>query len=207
MIKSIEAKLLHLQSIQNLLAPYRYLYCVDLEATCDDVGASESPRPLAVIPDQMETIEIGLVVIDLETLEVVDDFQRFVRPRINPVLTDFSKALTSIQQADVDGASTYAEVGQELRAFIARYPDAAWASWGDYDARQLERDAGFAACPSLLSGLQHFNVRKWHKGLYDDQPKSLKQTVESLGLVWQGTYHRGIDDARNVASIIKEMLG
>ena len=73
---SIEAKLLHLQAIQNLLAPYRYLYCVDLEATCDEVGESESPRPLAVVPDQMETIEIGLVVIDLETLEVVDEFQR-----------------------------------------------------------------------------------------------------------------------------------
>ncbi len=78
---------------------------------------------------------------------------------------------------------------------------------GDYDARQLERDAGFAACPSLLEGLPHFNVRKWHAGLYSDLPKSLKQTVESLGLVWLGTYHRGIDDARNVASIIKEMLG
>lgn len=107
----------------------------------------------------------------------------------------------------MDNAGTYIEVGQELAAFIARYPDAAWASWGDYDARQLERDARFAACPSLLSGLPHFNVRKWHKGLYDDQPKSLKETVESLGLVWEGTYHRGIDDARNVASIIKEMLG
>lgn len=35
---SIQAKLLHLQSIQNLLAPYRYLYSVDLEATCDEVG-------------------------------------------------------------------------------------------------------------------------------------------------------------------------
>lgn len=78
---------------------------------------------------------------------------------------------------------------------------------GDYDARQLGRDPRFAACPSLLSGLQHLDVRKWHTGPYDDQPKSLKQTVEWLGLVWQGTYHRGIDDARNVASIVKEMLG
>ncbi|MNC20752.1 hypothetical protein D3C75_687150 [compost metagenome] len=55
---SIEAKLHHLQAIQNLLAPYRYLYCVDLEATCDEIGQSESPRPLVVAPDQMETIEI-----------------------------------------------------------------------------------------------------------------------------------------------------
>jgi len=125
---SIEAKLLHLQAIQNLLAPYRYLYCVDLEASCDEIDESESPRPLAVVPDQMETIEIGLVVIDLETLEIVDEFQRFVRPQINPLLTDFCKKLTSIQQADVDSAGTYVEVGQELGAFIERYPDAAWAS-------------------------------------------------------------------------------
>lgn len=102
----------------------------------------------------METIEIGLVVIDLETLEIVDEFQRFVRPQINPTLTDFCKKLTSIQQADVDcSAGTYVEVGQELGTLIARYPNAAWASWGDYDARQLERDAGLAACPSLLSSL------------------------------------------------------
>ncbi|VVP59888.1 hypothetical protein PS850_06142 [Pseudomonas fluorescens] len=204
---SIRAKLHDLQAIQNLLAPYRYLYCVDLEATCDEVGESESPRPLAVVPDQMETIEIGLVVIDLETLEIVDEFQRFVRPQINPLLTDFCKELTSIQQADVDNARTYVEVGQELGAFIAQYPNAAWASWGDYDARQLGRDAGFIGCPALLSGLPHFNARKWHKGLYDNQPKGLKQTVEAMGLAWQGTYHRGIDDARNVASIVKEMLG
>lgn len=203
---SIQAKFLHLQAIQNLLAPYRYLYCVDLEATCDEVGESESPRQLAVVPAQMETIEVGLVVIDLETLEIVDEFQRFVRPQINPILTDFCKQLTSIQQADVDGAGTYVEAGQELAAFVARYPNAAWASWGDYDARQLERDAGFAACPPLLEGLPHFNARKWHAGLYDNRPKSLKQTVESLGLVWMGTYHRGIDDAKNVASIVKEML-
>lgn len=203
---SIETKLLHLQSIQNLLAPYRYLYCVDLEATCDEVGESDASRPLLVVPDQMETIEIGLVVIDLETLEFVDEFQRFVRPQINPLLTDFCRTLTSIQQADVDSAGTYAEVVQELGALIAQYPNAAWASWGDYDARQLERDAGFAACPSLLEALPHFNARKWHAGLYDNRPKSLKQTVEAMGLVWHGTYHRGIDDARNVASIVKEML-
>lgn len=125
---SIEAKLVHLQAIQSLLAPYRYLFCVDLEATCDEVDESESPRPLVVVPDQMETIEIGMVVIDLESLEIVDEFQRFVRPQINPTLTNFCKELTSIQQADVDSARTYQEIGEELRTFAARYPDAAWAS-------------------------------------------------------------------------------
>jgi 3'-5' exoribonuclease 1 len=121
---NINAKLLHLQGIQNILAPYRYLYCVDLEATCDEVEEWESPRTLEVVPDEMETIEIGLVVIDLETLEVVDEFQRFVRPQINPLLTNFCQKLTSIRQADVESASTYQETGQVLGEFISRYPNA-----------------------------------------------------------------------------------
>lgn len=85
------------------------------------------------------------MAIDLETLEILDEFQRFVRQQINPILTDFCKKLTSIQKADVDSAETYMEVDQELEAFIARYPNAAWASWSDFDAKQLERYAEFAA--------------------------------------------------------------
>lgn len=92
---SIEAKLLHLQAIQNLLAPYRYLYCVDLEASCDEVGESESPRPLTVDLDQIETIEIGLVMIDLESLEIVDEFQRFV------CTSDQSHPYRLLQKADI----------------------------------------------------------------------------------------------------------
>lgn len=50
----------------------------------------------------METIEIGLVVIDLESLEIVDEFQRFVRPQIHATLTDFCKKLTlSFDQVEV----------------------------------------------------------------------------------------------------------
>lgn len=90
--------------------------------------------------------------------------------------------------------------------FTKRYPNAAGTSWVDYDARQLERDSGLAGCPSLLESLPHFNARKWHVGLYDNRRKSLKQTVVSLVLVWLGSYHRRIDDARNMASIVKEIL-
>lgn len=69
----------------------------------------------------METIEIGLEVIDLEALEIVDAFQRFVRPQINSFLAEFCKELTFIRQANVDGARTCIEAGRELGAFVARY--------------------------------------------------------------------------------------
>lgn len=114
----IEAKFLHLQAIPNLLAPYRYLYCVDLEATCDEVEESEPPRQLAVVPDQIETIEIGLVVLDLESLEIVDEFQRFVRPQINPTLKPGLEARRSDSDIKRQSDSFSAMTGFVLDAHI-----------------------------------------------------------------------------------------
>ncbi|MGV8864544.1 MAG: hypothetical protein ACOH2T_25695 [Pseudomonas sp.] len=74
--------------------------------TCDEVDEAESPTQLTATPDQMETIEIGLVVIDLESLEIVDEFQRFVRPQITPTPASLCQKLTPIQQAGVDSAGT-----------------------------------------------------------------------------------------------------
>ncbi len=197
----------HLQAVRDALSPFRFLLCVDLEATCDELPEdAPAQAKLVVEPDQMETIEIGLVVVDLHSFEVVDEFQRFVRPSINPTLTAFCKSLTSIEQHHVDGAETYQEVQEELVAFTARYPSAAWASWGDYDAKQLARDAGLNNCPAMLHGLQHHNAKKWHWKICDCRPVGLKPATEAMGLLWQGTYHRGIDDARNLALIIKKLL-
>lgn len=70
-----------------------------------------SQRPLELVLNQLVTIEIGLVVIGLETLEIVDEFQRLVRPQIHPIPTVFCKKLTSIQQVEVNSAGTYLEVG------------------------------------------------------------------------------------------------
>ncbi|MNC19028.1 hypothetical protein D3C75_669530 [compost metagenome] len=58
--------------------------------------------------------------------------------------------------------------------------------FGDKERNCLTRPLSsqlFNARPSLLANLQHFNARKWHKGLYDTQPKSLKQTVGDARLI------------------------
>ena len=132
----------------------------------------------------METSEIDLVVTDLESLEIVDEFQSFVRPQINYILTEFFRQLTSIQQADIDGAGIYVEVGQKLGAFIARYPNAAWHRGVAMMQGSLSETQGLLRALPYSKVCYIFNARKWHAGLYDNRPKGLKQTVETLGLVW-----------------------
>ena len=155
----------------------------------------------------METIEIGLAVIDLSSLRVVDEFQSFVRPILHPVLTDFCRELTTITQSNVDTAPGYAGVALMLDTFLEAYPNSIWCSWGDYDYKQLQKDAWRLNREPMLKGMLHTNLKKWHWKVFDCRALGLQPAVEMLGLEWEGTYHRGIDDARNLANVAIHMLG
>jgi hypothetical protein len=54
----------------------------------------------------MEIIEIGAVMLD-EKYKDVREFDTFVRPIANPVLSTFCTQLTTIQQSNIDGAPPF----------------------------------------------------------------------------------------------------
>ena len=204
----------HLQAFRELLGNTRYLLCVDLEATCDEFPAGLTDEQklehrLLVQRDEMETIEVGAVVLDLHHAAAnVSEFCRFVRPVLNPVLTDFCKSLTTIDQVDVDSAGTYAEVKQELDEYLAPFKadGLMWCSWGDYDAKQLAIDADRNGCSPMLEDVPHTNAKKWHWKVLSCKAMSLRPAVEDADIEWTGQYHRGIDDARNLGLLVGEIL-
>ena len=72
---------------------------IDVEATTSDDGSL--PKR------EMETIEIGAVLVDLATLATVDEHQTFVRPVRHPRLHPFCTRLTTITQDMVDAAPLF----------------------------------------------------------------------------------------------------
>jgi len=60
---------------------YSKYLIVDLEATCSNDNSIERAH--------MEIIEIGAVMIQGQTLEVIDEFQTFIKPVRTPKLTAF----------------------------------------------------------------------------------------------------------------------
>lgn len=82
---------------------------VDLEATCEKDNKAF----------QNEIIEIGAVKVS-ETLQALDKFSSFVKPILNPVLSDFCKELTSITQEDIDKADTFPLVFQRFLDWIGK---------------------------------------------------------------------------------------
>ena len=181
-----------------MTAPRFYLV-IDLEATTSDDGS--------LPPSQMETIEIGAVLADAQTLAVVDEFQSFVRPVRRPRLLPFVTTLTGITQAMVDGAPLFPEAFTALRSRLIdhRHP-LVFGSWGRFDRIQFERDCTLHGVPNNMP--PHLNLKTEFTKVQGLKKKpGMAEALKLCGLPLEGAHHRGIDDARNITRMLPWIVG
>ena len=168
----------------------------DLEATCWERGAD---------PARMEIIEIGAVILASAAGEVTSEFGEFVRPILEPVLSEFCTRLTGIQQLDVESASTFVEVFPRFVDWIGFRPYVL-CSWGAYDLRQFQIDCKRhdLSIPDELA--RHVNLKQLFAGQQGIRPCGMKDALRRLGIPLEGDHHRALDDARNIAKIARFVL-
>lgn len=184
-----------------------FLLVVDLEATCDDTGTI--PR------FEMETIEIGAVLLAIGTFQPVAELATFVRPVRHPILSRFCRELTTIQQTDVDRAPRFPEAFAQLRGLVMNHggpSEVLFASWGDYDKNQLRQDVRYhhLGQSGWESGGfdQHLNLKRAFSETVNMTKKlGMRQALARVNLEPLGTHHRGIDDARNIARLAPFIIG
>jgi hypothetical protein len=83
-----------------------------------------------------------------KTFEIIDTFADFVRPERHPVLSDFCRGLTHIEQDQVASAAPFAAVWPRFAAWIGGPLEAVtFASWGAYDFAQLRRQVRALGAP------------------------------------------------------------
>ncbi|MCY1337125.1 Exonuclease [compost metagenome] len=172
---------------------------IDLEATTEEGG-----WPVA----EMEVIEIGASLVDAGGREL-DHFQRFVRPLRRPCLTAFCRELTHITQASVDGAAPFPSVWAQFERWLAAHGErlAGWASWGDYDRRQLEQEWRQHGQDSLLARLPHLNLKQRFAEMRQlPRPVGLNAALQLAGFNFHGQQHRALEDARNTARLMPLVL-
>jgi 3'-5' exoribonuclease 1 len=180
---------------------YTHILVVDLEATCCDLHSI--PR------HQMETIEIGAVMVDLATLSIVDEFQTFIKPRRHPILTDFCLQLTSITQAQVDTAPTFPAAIDLWQPWLMQFEHTIFGSWGDYDRKQFQQDSKHHRIdlPYPVSS-NHVNLKEIFSQAQGLGTRyGMAQALNLSHIELTGTHHRGIDDARNISKILPYILG
>lgn len=177
----------------------RYYLVIDLEATTSEDGSLPAL--------EMETIEIGAVLVDARTFEAVDEFQSFVQPVRHPTLLPFVTELTSIRQQDVDDAPLFPEAFEALhRTLIDPRRPLIFASWGNYDRLQLERDCTLHSIENNMP--PHLNLKARFSDVQGLRKRyGMRGALNLCGLRLEGTHHRGIDDARNIARMLPWIIG
>ncbi len=172
------------------------LVVVDIEATC-----WKNNPPLG---EQNEIIEIGVCLLNLQTLERSDKRSILVKPSRSKV-SKFCTELTSLTQEQVDTGITYAEACEILQnEFDA--PNRLWGSWGDYDRKMFVQQCDSFFVPYPFSD-KHVNL----KALFTEKLALKKQVgmagaIKMTGLPLEGTHHRGDDDAWNIARLTAYVL-
>ena len=171
----------------------RPIFIVDVEATC-----WENRGHYTI--DQTEIIEIGCVLATPDG-KVLDEFCTFVRPVMDPILSDFCTQLTSINQGEVDEAPSFREAMHIFDAWIAGRPGV-WGSWGNYDHRAFASMEQRFLSDATFLGMQHVNLKKAWKKTTGHPRTGLRSALAFHNLEFLGTHHRGIDDARNMARLL-----
>jgi inhibitor of KinA sporulation pathway (predicted exonuclease) len=87
------------------------------------------------------------------------------------------------------------------------YPfgDSLFCSWGDYDRKQFLQDCEYhrVAYP-FPSG--HLNLKaEFSCTLGRKKRLGIAEAVRHLGMSFEGSHHRGLDDARNIARIVRRV--
>uniref|UniRef100_A0AAY4C0Q3 3'-5' exoribonuclease 1 n=1 Tax=Denticeps clupeoides TaxID=299321 RepID=A0AAY4C0Q3_9TELE len=184
---------------------YDFICVVDFEATCEE---SNPPGFLH------EIIEFPIVLVNTRTAHIVDTFQEYVKPELNPKLSDFCTQLTGITQEMVDQADTFGNVLRRVVTWLQerelgtkyRYALLTDGSWDMSKFLNMQCKISRIKHPKFAK--KWINIRKSYGNFYKvprTQTK-LSSMLEKLGLQYEGRPHCGLDDSRNIARIATRML-
>ena len=105
---------------QEKFISVEYFVALDFEATCIEENGPNYPH---------EIIEFPAVLVEVETGKTIAKFHSYVRPRINPLLSEFCTKLTGISQSQVDNAPYFPAVFKMFQEWLVennllvRYPN------------------------------------------------------------------------------------
>jgi inhibitor of KinA sporulation pathway (predicted exonuclease) len=170
---------------------------VDVESTC---WKGQWPPPGQI----SEIIEVGLCVVDVDRLERIEKRCILVRP-VRSEISPFCTELTTLKAEDFVTAGTLADAVSILKREY-RSLERLWVSWGDYDRNQFHKCCKELTVPYPF-GPRHMNVKTLFGVAYGDKKElGLDEACERIGMPLEGTHHRGVDDAWNIAGILCRLL-
>jgi sporulation inhibitor KapD len=168
-----------------------YLF-LDFEFTMSEAGE----RGRDFFP---EIIEAGVVSVRDGRLE--ETFCSYVRPEVNPVLTERCKEFLGISQEEVDAGIPFAKLLDKLRTLSD--PETAVVTWGNMDLYILRKMCDRFGMPYPFAGGE-IDLSMEYKKFYGDRNQTgLMKALSEYGRTTDRRHHRALDDALTAYEIFQ----
>jgi inhibitor of KinA sporulation pathway (predicted exonuclease) len=151
-----------------------------------------------------EVVQIGAVKLDAASLKEVDAFEVLVKPRVNPILSDYLVALTGIDNKQL--AARGVDFITAHRAFLDF--TAAGRTWAHgRDDLILAGNLKLYGWDGALPVLSYSNAIPWFAAQgVDLKGKRACDVAEAAGAIFEGRKHDALADARGVAAGFAAMI-
>ena len=151
-----------------------------------------------------ELVQIGAVKVNAESFAVEAEIDLLVRPRINPMLSDYFVSLTGITNQDIAGRGI--DFAMAYRAFLKFAEGCTTLAFGTdnlifEDNIRLYGLQGFGAPPPFI------NLRPWFNAHGVETAKLHSCDVGPvLGVAFEGRQHNALADTHSLIAGIKVLL-
>ncbi|XP_014468220.1 PREDICTED: ERI1 exoribonuclease 3 [Dinoponera quadriceps] len=186
----------------EIVRNFEYLLVMDFEATCEK---DQMFRP-------QEIIELPCAVLSTRDWNVKDIFHEYIRPRIHPKLTPFCTELTGIMQDMVENQPSFPDVFSRFCEWLAKrgYFDesdkSTFVTCGNWDLKVMlpnQCNLDDIALPDQFK--QWIDLKHTFSEFVMYYPRSLQDMLARLNLPLQGRLHSGIDDVKNMITVIQAL--
>lgn len=155
-----------------------------------------------------EIIQIGAVkVTTMGGMTETGSMNRYVRPSINPVLSDYIIGLTGIRQSDIDDKGVpFANAMKEFAAFIGDDTGQIICHGDDFEI--LIQNCELNNTPFSLNDKTFVDLKPcFHAALgYPEESVCSCDLGEAFGLENRGKHHDALADSRTVMKVLDHLV-
>ncbi len=157
----------------------------------------------------MEVVQVGMAFFDFHENKYLKKISKYIRPKTNPILSNYCENLLNIEQEIIDKADDLQTVFKEISDFILNHTHQSLltCSWGNdrecitNDAKRNSEKDPFGSLPSMdlqvvvakILGIQDRFVER-------------EEIKQKLGLSLSQCRHDALDDALDIKSILDVMI-
>jgi len=174
-----------------------------------DFEANQNER----YPDVKEIIELPILKLNVTTLAVEAEFHTYVQPSVQPNITPFITELTGITQDMVKGQPYLPEVLEKLHEWmkseglVGGELKSIFVTCGDWDLKSaLPKNCSFLQLEYRDYLKRWINIKTCFQAVTGVKGHGMLSMLEHLGVELEGRHHSGIDDSRNIAKIMAELM-